>query len=115
MITRLGYARARSVGLGGERVADDPVPEVPGQDVGALAEELDAEVPAGEDEPLLEADRLQQLADELVGERVAVGIDEAPGNEDLFSQGNDQGCRFLVGERKLSHVRDLFLSARFYS
>ena len=52
-VTWFGYAGAGTVGLGLEDVAADPVPEVAGQRVAAVVEELHAEVAAGEHEPLL--------------------------------------------------------------
>ena len=52
-LTWFGYAGAGTVGLGLEDVAADPVPEVAGQRVAAVVEELHAKVAAGKHEPLL--------------------------------------------------------------
>ena len=52
-LTGLGYARARPVGLGAEAVAADAVPEVAGQRVAAVLQELHAEVAARQHEALL--------------------------------------------------------------
>ena len=53
LLTWLGYACPRTVGLGLEDVAADPVPEVAGQRVAAVVEELHTKVAAGKHEPLL--------------------------------------------------------------
>ena len=52
------------------------LPQLPRQDVPAVPDELVAEVFAGQDHPLLEADGLQQLAQELVRQRVALRVDD---------------------------------------
>ena len=73
-LTRLGDAASRSVRLRLHALTGDPLPQLPRQDVAAIADKLGAKVPAGQDHPLFEAHRLQQLAEELVRERVALRV-----------------------------------------
>lgn len=57
-----------------------PVSEVHGQNVRAAVHKLLAEVLAWQDHLPMVADRLQQLAQELVAQRVALGVHHFPVN-----------------------------------
>ena len=58
-LTWFGCACPRPVGLGLEDVASDPVPQIAGQRVAAVIQELHAKVPAWKHEPLLMTKQVQ--------------------------------------------------------